>query len=137
MHTTSTTANPDGGLLERERELARLRELIGAAAAGDGRLVLVEGDPGIGKSALLRAAHEIAAGAGSTVLTARGAELERDFAHGVARQLGEPLLHGASEARVAAMLRGAAALAAPILGLPAADRPAGDAGFATNPGCTG
>ncbi len=134
MHTTSTTANPDGGLLERERELARLRELIGAAAAGDGRLVLVEGDPGIGKSALLRAAHEIAAGAGSTVLTARGAELERDFAHGVARQLYEPLLHGASEARVAAMLRGAAALAAPILGLPAADRPAGDPAFAANHG---
>jgi DNA-binding CsgD family transcriptional regulator len=42
------------GLLERESELAELDELLGAAVAGDGRLVLVYGEAGIGKTALLR-----------------------------------------------------------------------------------
>src|SRR5919198_2984189 len=42
-------------LLERDEELAPLRALGGAAGAGHGALVLVTGEAGIGKSALVEA----------------------------------------------------------------------------------
>jgi energy-coupling factor transporter ATP-binding protein EcfA2 len=42
-------------LLERERELSELAEAAREAAAGDGGLVLVSGEAGIGKSSLVRA----------------------------------------------------------------------------------
>ncbi|HTE85899.1 MAG TPA: AAA family ATPase, partial [Dehalococcoidia bacterium] len=41
-------------LLERERELAVLAEALESAKAGNGRLVFLSGEAGIGKSALLR-----------------------------------------------------------------------------------
>ena len=40
-------------LYGRDAELARLRALFDAAKAGDGRVVLVEGEAGIGKSRLV------------------------------------------------------------------------------------
>src|SRR5215475_13138033 len=40
-------------LLEREHALASLREYADAAAIGDGRVVLVSGEAGVGKSTLL------------------------------------------------------------------------------------
>jgi len=42
-----------GRLLERERELASLDALIACAADGDGRVALVEGPAGIGKTRLM------------------------------------------------------------------------------------
>ena len=54
--------------------------------------MVVERPPGIGKTALLAAAHTAAARSGLRVLRSRGAELERDFAFGVVRQLFEPAL---------------------------------------------
>ena len=44
----------DAQLLEREDALAALRDAAADAAAGEGRLVLVTGDAGIGKTALAR-----------------------------------------------------------------------------------
>jgi predicted ATPase len=41
-------------LVEREPHLAALAEHLAAAAAGEGRLVLVAGEAGIGKTTLLR-----------------------------------------------------------------------------------
>src|SRR6058998_2663984 len=84
-------------LLEREGELAQLGALIGAAREGAGRLVLVEGGAGIGKTRLLAAARERGAEAGMEVLAARGGELEREFPFGVVRQLFEPALLEAAE----------------------------------------
>jgi DNA-binding NarL/FixJ family response regulator len=58
-------------LVGRGAEQARVRELVHDVAGGRGRSVLVEGEPGIGKSALIEAGIEGAAELGCRVL--RGA----------------------------------------------------------------
>ena len=57
------------GLLERDRELAALDRLIADAGDGRGRVALIEGPAGIGKSRLLAEARTRARG--MTVLSAR------------------------------------------------------------------
>ena len=42
-------------LLERETELAVVGELVAQAAGGEGRVALIEGPPGIGKTSLVTA----------------------------------------------------------------------------------
>src|SRR3954469_6761661 len=101
-------------LLEREAELGDIDEAVAAAAAGAGRAVVIEGEPGIGKTALLGVAASTAASDGMTTLSARAHELERDFGCGVVRQLFERTLR---EPGGAAMLAGQARLAAPVLGI--------------------
>ncbi|MGH2927815.1 MAG: AAA family ATPase, partial [Solirubrobacteraceae bacterium] len=101
-------------LLERQDELERLRSAIVAATAGAGSLVLLEGPAGIGKTALLATARELAGEQGLRVLIGRGRDLEQEFAFGVARQLFEPVLLSLDPARRARVLDGAAALAAPL-----------------------
>ena len=119
-------------LLERDADLAALRALLDAARDGNGRLVAVEGSAGIGKTRLLAEARWIAAGMGLRVLSARGGELEQEFAFGLVRQLFEPLLATAPAEERAELMAGAAGLAAPLFdesGL--ADAPApGDVAFA-------
>ena len=84
----SAALNPGSAeLLERHAELAAVAAAGTDAASGTGRLVVVVGPAGIGKTALLRAAREHAVAAGLEVLRARGAEFERDAGFGVARQL--------------------------------------------------
>jgi hypothetical protein len=69
-------------LLERERELARIGDLLGEATSGGGRVLFVEGPAGIGKTELLRHAGEMARDERMQVATARGGEVERDLAFG-------------------------------------------------------
>ena len=97
-------------LLEREAELAALEAMLGAAQSGDGRLVLVEGSAGIGKTRLLAEARALAAEAKFEVLTARGGELEGQFAFGIVRQLFEAPLAAANPEIRAELLAGAAGL---------------------------
>lgn len=98
-------------LLERESELSRLRALLDETKqTSAGRIVLLTGPAGIGKTALAAAARAEAEQDGFRVLSARGAELERNYAFGVVRQWFEPLVRSSE-----AMLGGAAALAAPVL----------------------
>ena len=114
-------------LLDRDRELLRLRARLDAAAAGEGALVLVEGQPGLGKTSLLRAAAREAEMHGVEVARARGAVLERDWPFGVVRQLLEPAVRGRSEEDCAALFWGAARLAAGVvLGDPAVESVAMD-----------
>ena len=110
---------PPPGLLERDSELHTIDRRIASARAGTGSLVVVEGPPGAGKTVLLAAARERAEHAGMRVLHARGGQLEREFSFGVARQLFESLLLRATPAERDALLDGAAAASAPLIGAPA------------------
>ncbi len=98
-------------LLERDAEHSQLMAAVAAARAGAGSLVVVEGAAGGGKSALLAAASRSAARSGSRVLTARGSEIEREFAFGVVRGLFETPVREATGADRASLLAGAAAAA--------------------------
>jgi len=111
-----TVARAPEALLEREREIECIDVAIAAAQAGRGRAVLVEGPPGIGKTDLLATARDRARAAGLTVLTARGGELERDYAFGMVRQLFEPAVRAAPPDGREALLTGAARPAAELLG---------------------
>src|SRR3954467_5208363 len=101
-------------LLEREAELAALEAMLAAARVGDGRLVVVEGSAGIGKTRLLAEARALAVAAEFDVLTARGGELEGEFAFGIVRQLFEAPLAAATEDERNELLSGAAALSASL-----------------------
>ncbi|MBV9197380.1 MAG: AAA family ATPase [Solirubrobacterales bacterium] len=83
-------------LLERERELGALREGLEHARAGEGSLLLIEAPAGMGKTQLERETRAAAERVGITPLEARGSELERPFAFGVARQLLEPVIDASS-----------------------------------------
>jgi hypothetical protein len=110
-----TATVPHAPLLEREAELAVLSDRIAAATLREGGLVLIEGEAGIGKTALLRATRAQAAGRGFTVLSATASELDRDFPFGVVHQLLDGVVVGADDDRRARLFAGAAALAEPLL----------------------
>jgi DNA-binding CsgD family transcriptional regulator len=112
-------------LLERERELRVLGRLAADACRGSGRMVLIEGPPGLGKTRLLHAVRDEGRRHGALVLSARATDLEHDFPFGVVRQLFDPLLGAQDPRRRATLLRGAARLAEPLLGgAPPAEEPA-------------
>ena len=115
-----------GRLRERERELAAVEVLLERR----GRMLLLEGRSGIGKTSLVEAACARADELGHEVVRARGSELESGFAFGVVRQLFERRLARAGRGEREALLAGPAAAARPLLtGQPAA-QPAGDSSFA-------
>jgi DNA-binding CsgD family transcriptional regulator/RecA/RadA recombinase len=103
-------------VLERELELAELAGGIAGARARTGRVVLIKGPAGIGKTELLVAACSMAEATGSVVARARGSEFEAGFAFGVVRQLFEPVLRELSRRDRNRLLRGTAGLAAEVLG---------------------
>ena len=90
----SASVQPPADLVERERELTELARLVEATIAGEGRMALIEGRAGVGKTRLLAEGRRLAEASGVTVLSARAGQLERDFPFGVVRQLFEPRLHG-------------------------------------------
>ena len=108
-------------LLERDRELGMLGALLTAARGGEGSVALLEGPPGIGKTALLGAARVAAVRDGFQVLSARGGELEREFPFGLARQLFEPALRRLPPRDRAEVLSDAAALSERALGVMESD----------------
>lgn len=111
-------------LLERDDEFTRLEAFVDGIGGSGPRLGFIEGAAGIGKTSLLDHARELLAGSGVRTLSARGSELERDFAFGVVRQLLEP------EVRAGDLFKGAAEAAKPVFD--AMDSEAGgEAGFST------
>lgn len=99
-------------LLEREDELAAIGRALDHSCEGEGRILLIEGEAGAGKTALLGAAARLGAERGMRVLRARGGEFERDFPYGVVRQLFEPLLGEGAPA--AELIAAEAAASAPV-----------------------
>lgn len=102
------------GLVERGRELAIFGELLTGCRDRRGRLLLVEGAAGAGKSSLLLGLREEASTRGFRILQARGSRFEESFPFGIVRQLFEPLLACAPPELRAAMWSGAAELSAPL-----------------------
>ena len=111
-------------LVERDREVALLDSLLAEASLGEGRAVLIEGPPGIGKSRLLTEFRRHANTGGAMVLNARAGELEREFPFGVVRQLFEAIVADPNA------LAGAAATARVVFASPEEGAPTGDASFA-------
>ena len=80
-------------LFGREAELANLNQLVAQIPERGGALVL-RGDPGIGKSALLTAAAGAASSKGVSVLRTAGAQSEAALAFAGLEQLLRPVLSG-------------------------------------------
>ncbi|MGW7481315.1 ATP-binding protein [Nonomuraea muscovyensis] len=80
----------DISLVGRRRETFRLDALISAAGQGEGGALVLRGEPGIGKSALLD--HTRRAASGFRVMQASGAEFEMELPFAALHQLCAPVL---------------------------------------------
>lgn len=86
-------ARPRPGLVGREAELAVVAGLFERVRAGGAQVLLIEGEPGVGKTALARAMAERARNDGLRVLTAAADELAGRRSFGlIADCLGVPAL---------------------------------------------
>src|SRR5215218_7736443 len=81
---------PAGELRGRRRECDVLGQLVNAARAGESRALVVRGEPGVGKTALLDYLAEHASGC--RVARAAGIEAEMELAYAGAHQLLTPML---------------------------------------------
>ncbi|UUY05494.1 AAA family ATPase [Svornostia abyssi] len=106
------------GLLERDDELDAVQRALDGVQDGEGRLLLIEGPAGIGKSRLLAEVRR-RADRNMTVLAARAGELEGSFPFGVVRQLFEGVVADPDLADRA--LGGAAASSRAVLAAPELD----------------
>ncbi|HEX8086802.1 MAG TPA: LuxR family transcriptional regulator [Solirubrobacteraceae bacterium] len=79
-------------LIGRRAECERIEALIAAATEGGSGALLLHGEAGIGKTALLQHARDRAEERGMRVLTARGIETESDLAYTGLSDLLNPLL---------------------------------------------
>ncbi len=92
-HTPRRSYDPDvssaSEILERDGELERIADALESAGKGAGRVVVIEGVAGIGKTRLVREARELAQLRGFGRLQATGDESETAMAWGVVRQMVE------------------------------------------------
>jgi len=102
-------------LLDREAEHSAIAAAIREAHEGHGSAVLISGQFGSGKTALLQSIPGMRISAGTCVLRANTAVIEQDFAFGVVRQLFEPLLSSVSGQVRDRWLSGAGGFARPVL----------------------
>ena len=83
-------AAPEHGLYGRRNECAALDSLVAAVRAGRGMVLILRGEAGIGKTALLD--HASAKATGCRVVRAAGVESEMELAFGALHQLCAPFL---------------------------------------------
>lgn len=114
--------------LERPDELNRIAAALDAAAAGNGQVVVIEGQAGIGKTHLVRETRAMAKDRGFVRMQAVGDELESAMAWGVVRQMVERSISRYSGATREAIIAGPTGRALEALGSARPD--AGDADVA-------
>lgn len=90
-------ADPRQMLYGRDHDLAVIAAFVDGAADKGGGSLLVTGDAGVGKSALLHAAAARAVDGGVRVLRAAGAEFEGDLRFAGLHQILHPLLDGLAD----------------------------------------
>src|SRR5919197_3559742 len=81
---------PQEQLLGRQRERAALDRVLGAAREGDGRVLVVHWEPGVGKTALLT--YVVEAASAFRVLRTVGVEGEMELPFAALQQLCSPIL---------------------------------------------
>lgn len=111
------------GIYEREAELDAIAALLEDARRGDGGLLVFEGPAGIGKTALLREAGDLASG--FRVLGATAAPLDAERPFGLVHALFGDVLRAADAAWRERLLAGAAGRAAALLLEGSAEAPTG------------
>jgi class 3 adenylate cyclase/DNA-binding CsgD family transcriptional regulator len=79
-------------LFGRDDELGKLERVLTDARLGSSSAILLSGEPGIGKTALLRSLTKLASSEGMEVLTARGVESEAEVPFGGLLELLRPIL---------------------------------------------
>src|SRR4051794_18398992 len=84
------SASPQRGLLGRRSESKTLDRLLEAVRAGESRVLVIRGSPGVGKTALLEYAGERATGC--RVAQAAGVQAEMELAFAGLHQLCAPML---------------------------------------------
>ncbi|MFR0356012.1 ATP-binding protein [Streptomyces sediminimaris] len=95
MTEAGPTEAASGPLWEREAEIAAVEEALNALCAdrsSSGSLLVIRGESGIGKTALLGETRRIAERRGCTVWAARGGETLKSVPFNVVRQLLQPAL---------------------------------------------
>ena len=81
---------PQRGLLGRHSESTTLDRLLEAVRAGESRALVIRGDPGVGKTALLE--YVVGRAAGCRVAQAAGVQAEMELAFAGLHQLCAPML---------------------------------------------
>lgn len=82
--------NAPEALVGRQDQIRLLEDLVGAVGAGRGGVLVLRGEPGIGKSALL--GHVRQAASGLRVVQASGSEFEMELPFAILHQLCVPVL---------------------------------------------
>jgi DNA-binding NarL/FixJ family response regulator len=91
------------GLVGRARERDAIAGALRSLFAGQGAVVAIEGEPGIGKSRLLDHLAAVAAEEGATVVGARASEFESDLPYALWTEALERHLSDAGERRLSTM----------------------------------
>jgi hypothetical protein len=84
------TKGPGAGLLGRQTETEVLDRLLGAVRDGQSRVLVLRGEPGVGKTALLE--YAVSAAKGYQIARVLGIESEMELPYAALQQLCRPLL---------------------------------------------
>ncbi|MER6942618.1 BTAD domain-containing putative transcriptional regulator [Nonomuraea sp. NPDC000554] len=101
--------------LGRDDLLATAGAAMAAAESGSGGSMVFDGEPGVGRTQLLRGVEALADMRGFQVAWAQAHPLEREYDYGVARQVFEPILYSMPEKERHELLRGTVEPAADIV----------------------